>query len=68
MENCGYNCAEMNKGAIEEAVARREKFKTADEFIEAEQKNPMKGTGLVRKGNVLYQYYTPQSLGGKMLL
>jgi len=23
MENCGYNYAEMNKGAIEEAVARR---------------------------------------------
>lgn len=61
MENCGYNYAEMNKGAIEEAVARREKLKTADEFTEAEQKNPMKGTRLVREGNVLYQYYTPQS-------
>jgi len=63
MENCGYNCAKMNKGAIEEAVARRKKFKTADEFIEAEQKNPAKGTRLVREGNVLYQYYTPQSYG-----
>jgi hypothetical protein len=45
----------MNKGAMEEAVARGEKFKTVDEFIEAEQKNPMKGTGLVREGKVLYQ-------------
>jgi predicted hydrocarbon binding protein len=49
MENCGYNCAKMNRGAIEEAVA--------------EQKKPMKGTRLVREGNVLYQYYTPQSYG-----
>jgi len=63
MENCGYNCAKMNKGAIEEAVARRKKFKTASEFMEAEQKNPSKGTRLVREGNVLYQYCTPQSYG-----
>jgi len=63
MENCGFNCAKMNKGAIEEAVAKRRKFKTAEEFIEAEQKNPAKGTKLARDGNVLYQYYTPQSYG-----
>ena len=63
MENCGYNCAKMNKGAIEEVVAKRKKFKTSDEFIEAEQKNPLKGTRLVREGDVLYQYYTPQSYG-----
>jgi len=63
MENCGYNCAKINKRAIEEAVARRRKFKTADEFVEAEQKKPTKGTRLVREGNVLYQYYTPQSYG-----
>ncbi|MFB0504989.1 MAG: DUF6144 family protein [Candidatus Bathyarchaeia archaeon] len=63
MENCGYNCAKINKRAIEEAVARRRRFKTADEFMEAEQKKPTKGTRLVREGNVLYQYYTPQSYG-----
>lgn len=63
MENCGFNCAKMNKGAIEKAVARRKKVKTVDEFIEAEQKNPTKGTRLAREGNVLYQYYTPQSYG-----
>ena len=63
MENCGFNCAKMNKSAIEEAVARRRKFRTADEFMEAEEKNPAKGTKLVRDGNVLYQYYTPQSYG-----
>jgi len=63
MENCGYICATINKRAIDEAVAKRKKFKTADEFIRAEQKNPTKGTELVREGNVLYQYYTPQSYG-----
>jgi predicted hydrocarbon binding protein len=63
MGNCGFNCAEMNRGAIEEAVARRKKFKTVDQFLEAEQKKPMKGTRLVREGSLLYQYYTPQSFG-----
>ena len=61
MENCGFNCAKMNKGAIEEVVARRKKFKTVDDFIEAEQKTSKKGTRLAREGNVLYQYYIPQS-------
>ncbi len=63
MENCGYNCAKMNRGAIEEAVVRRKKFKTAEDFLEAEQKDPAKGTKLFREGNILYQYYTPQSYG-----
>lgn len=63
MENCGFNCAEMNRGAIEEAVARRKNFKTVDQFLEAEQKKPMKGTRLVREGSLLYQFYTPQSFG-----
>jgi len=63
MENCGYNCARMNSKAIEQALAKRKKFKTVDEFLEAEQKKPMKGTRLVREGKTLYQYYTPQSYG-----
>jgi predicted hydrocarbon binding protein len=63
MENCGYKCAEMNSGAIDEAIARRKKFKNVDEFLEAEQRNPTKGTRLVREGDVLYQFYMPQSLG-----
>lgn len=63
MENCGYNCAEMNSGAIEKAKARGKKYKNVDEFLEAEQQNPTKGTRLVRKGDVLYQFYTPRSLG-----
>lgn len=61
MENCGRNCASMNKRVIESAKTRRKKFKDLDTFIEAEQRKPMKGTRLCREGNILYQYYTPQA-------
>ncbi len=61
MEDCGYNCSAVNKGVIERAKARRKKYKTMDEFLKAEQLNPMTGTRLERKGDVLYQFYTPRS-------
>jgi hypothetical protein len=60
MENCGYTCASVNKRVIENAKARRKKYKSTDEFLEAEQRKPMKGTKLLRKENILYQSYTPQ--------
>ncbi|KYK36614.1 MAG: hypothetical protein HXS46_13705 [Theionarchaea archaeon] len=63
MENCGFNCAEMNKSHIENALKKRKEFKTLDEFLEAEEKNPVKGTRLVRNGDMVYQYYDPSSLG-----
>jgi len=59
MENCGYACANVNKRVIEGAKVRRRKFKSVDEFLEAEQRKPMRGTKLIREGNVLYQFYTP---------
>jgi hypothetical protein len=65
MENCGYKCAETNRGAIDEAIARRKKYKNVDVFLEAELENPAKGTKLVREGNILYQVYRPQELGVK---
>jgi hypothetical protein len=37
MMNCGFNCAEVNKRVIEKAKARRRKFKSVDEFLEAEK-------------------------------
>ena len=61
MENCGYNCSIVNKGVMEKAKARRKKYKNIDEFLEAEQRNPMTGTRLIREGDVMYQFYTPQS-------
>lgn len=61
MENCGFNCALHNKAPIEKAKARRKKFKSLDEFLEAEQKKPMAGTRLERQSDRLNWYFTPQS-------
>jgi hypothetical protein len=61
MQNCGYNCAKKNSKVIERAVARRKKYASINEFLEAEQQKPMKGTKLAREGNILYQFYTPQA-------
>jgi len=61
MQNCGYNCAKKNHKVIDRAVARRKKYGNIVEFLEAEQQKPMKGTKLEREGNILYQFYTPQT-------
>lgn len=61
MQECGYNCAKKNHKVIDRAVERRQKFKTLEKFLNAEQQKPMKGTKLIREGNILYQIYTPQS-------
>ena len=61
MENCGRDCADVNKRVIDRAKLRCKEFKSTDEFLEAEQKKPMTGTRLVREGNVLYQFYTPKA-------
>ncbi len=61
MENCGRNCADVNRRVTERAKARRKKFKSAEEFLEAEQKKPMAGTRLVIEGNMLYQFYAPRT-------
>jgi len=61
MQNCGYNCAKKNHKVIDMALERRKKCASTDDFLKAEQEDPMKGTKLVREGNTLYQFYTPQS-------
>jgi len=61
MQECGYNCAKKNHKVIEKAAARRKKYSSTDDFLEAEQQHPMKGTKLTREGNILYQFYTPQT-------
>ena len=66
MENCGYNCSTVNKRIIEKAKARRNKYKNIEEFLEAELLNPMPGTRLERKGNILNQFYTPRSYSTPM--
>lgn len=66
MENCGYNCSIINKRVIERAKARRNKYSDIEEFLEAELSNPMSGTRLERKGNILHQFYTPRSYSTPM--
>jgi hypothetical protein len=61
MQECGYNCAKENHKIIERAVERRKKYANIDDFLTAEQQNPMKSTRLAREGDVLYQFYTPQA-------
>ncbi len=61
MEYCGYNCAHVNKSVLEQAKARRIKYKSIDEFLEAEQHKPTQGTRLIREGEILYHFYTPSS-------
>lgn len=61
MQNCGYNCAKKNHKVIERGMGRRKKYTITDDFLEAEQQNPMKGTKLSRGGNIIYQFYSPQT-------
>ena len=66
MEACGANCAAMNHGLIERAVARRGKYRREEEFLAAEIRKPLAGTRLERRGDVLHQFYTPRSFGRGM--
>jgi len=61
MENCGVNCAHMNRGVIDRARARRENAGSEEAFLKAELMKPTKGTGLEREGDTLYQTYTPRA-------
>lgn len=67
MENCGINCAKMNKSHIEQALEKRKQFKSIDEFLKAEEKNPMKGTRIVRDGDIVYQHYDPSAFDTRCL-
>jgi hypothetical protein len=61
MEHCGYKCSTANQLVIDRAKKRCHKFRTIEDFLEVELKKPPKGMRLERRGNVLYQYYTPQA-------
>jgi predicted hydrocarbon binding protein len=66
MQDCGYNCAKKNHRVIERAVSRRKKYMNMDDFLKAEVKKPIKGTKLVRDGDIVYQFYTPQTFARPM--
>ena len=66
MENCGYNCAIVNKKVIDRGKARRMKYKTMEAFLEAEKRKPMSGARLVREGKLLHYFYTPKAFSRPM--
>ena len=61
MEECGIACAEAHQKTIDRVVAKRRKYRTLEEFLEREKKGLLPGMRLERKGDYLYQYYTPMS-------
>ncbi len=65
-ENCGYACAEVNKGTLARGKAKRKKFRTLDEFLAAEQKKSLTGTRLEKKGDVLFWYFIPHTFSRSM--
>jgi hypothetical protein len=63
MEECGYACAKANHGTIDRVVAKRKKYGSLEEFLEAEKDSVLPGMRLEKKGRALYQYYMPRSFG-----
>jgi hypothetical protein len=61
MTACGHSCIVHNARLAQGIKARRQKFKTEEDFLKAEAKKPIKGTRLEIKGNTLIQYYTPHT-------
>jgi hypothetical protein len=55
----GLDCVNANKRAVEQALKRRNKYKTLDEYLKAEENNPSRGTRFKREGDTFYQWYTP---------
>lgn len=61
MTACGHSCI-ARAGRMTQAVkARRKKYKTEEEFLEAEAGRPAKFTRVELRGNTLVQYYTPHA-------
>jgi predicted hydrocarbon binding protein len=61
MEECGHACAKANHATIDRVVAKRKKYASVEEFLEAEGDKALPGMRLERKGSTLYQYYMPTS-------
>jgi hypothetical protein len=62
MVSCGHVCARINGVAVKMGVEKRMKYGSVKEYLEAEQRNPIPGTKLEREGDILHQYYMPNTL------
>lgn len=63
MVRCGHDCAQAHKSTIENARKKRQKYKSLDDFLAAEEKTAGKASRIERKGNMVYHYFTPGSFG-----
>jgi hypothetical protein len=61
MEEQGRNCAHVNPATLERVMARRGKYKSFHEFLEAEKNKLLPGMRLEREGKILHQRYLPRS-------
>jgi hypothetical protein len=61
MEECGAACAKANHATIDRVVAKRQKYPSLEEFLEAEKNKLLPGMRLEPKGKTLYQYYLPRT-------
>jgi hypothetical protein len=66
MMECGFNCARINAAHIERARKKRAKYESLNDFLESEERKPQKGTRMERRGDTIYQYYTPAAFRGGM--
>lgn len=64
MVGCGHACARINGVAVKMGVEKRMKYGSVEEYLEAEQRDPIPGTRLEREGDVLHQYYMPNTFRG----
>ena len=63
MVTCGRNCADHHGSVVERAKARRTRYDTLEEFLDAEEKKPQRGSLLERDGQDIIVGYTPESYG-----
>jgi hypothetical protein len=65
MAACGRNCADHHRSVVERTKARRAKYGTLEEFLDAEERKPQRGNLLERDGPDIIVGYTPASYGAR---
>lgn len=64
MNSCGRNCADhSHTGHVASALKRRSKYKTLEEFLDAEAGSPPRGMTVERDGDAVIFGYTPDAYG-----
>jgi hypothetical protein len=63
MEDCGHNCAAVNKRTMDQMRRKREEFGSLEEFIDYEVRNPSKIQRIERDGGHIFQVYSPKDFG-----